>query len=218
MKRIFRLSAVQPALAWLVGSYLVMALRTTRWDLHGGDHLAPFAGGKVVIAAFWHERLALMPMLWVKSQIMQPTKAANIHMLVSQHRDGRLIGSILRRFGVQVVHGSSSGGAVTAVRRAMALLQDGQQVAITPDGPRGPRRVAASGVAQNGRTLRRAGASLRSSDLAPARSAKLGPVGPATAVRSGRVGVRAPHSRATAGLGGIDSNDRDRADRGCGAR
>jgi len=135
-------------LAWLVGSYLMVALRTTRWDLHGSDHLAPFASGEVVIAAFWHERLALMPMLWMKAQIMQPTKAANIYMLVSQHRDGRLIGSILRRFGVQVVHGSSGGGAVTAVRRAMALLQDGQQVAITPDGPRGPRRVAASGVAQ----------------------------------------------------------------------
>jgi lysophospholipid acyltransferase (LPLAT)-like uncharacterized protein len=46
-----------------LGSYLVMALRTTRWDLHGGDHLVSFAGGRVVIAAFWHERLALMPML-----------------------------------------------------------------------------------------------------------------------------------------------------------
>jgi lysophospholipid acyltransferase (LPLAT)-like uncharacterized protein len=140
--------ALQPALVWLLGSYLIMALRTTRWDVHGGDHLAPFAGGKVVLAAFWHERLALMPMLWVKAQVMQTTRAANIHMLVSQHRDGRLIGSVLRRFGVQVVHGSSSGGAVTAMRRTMALLQGGQQVAITPDGPRGPRRVAVSGVAQ----------------------------------------------------------------------
>jgi lysophospholipid acyltransferase (LPLAT)-like uncharacterized protein len=148
MKRIFQLPALQPAVAWLVGSYLMMALRTTRWDVHGGGHLAPFAGGKVVIAAFWHERLTLMPMLWVKAQVMRPTKAANIHMLVSQHRDGRLIGSVLRRFGVKVIHGSSSGGAVTAMRRTMALLKDGQQVAITPDGPRGPRRVAASGVAQ----------------------------------------------------------------------
>src|SRR4051794_34089249 len=148
MKQILRLPALQPALAWLVGSYLIMALRTTRWDVHGSNHLAPFAGGRVVIAAFWHERLALMPMLWVKAQVMQPTKAANIHMLVSQHRDGRLIGSVLRRFRVQIIQGSSSGGAVTAMRRGMALLKDGQQVAITPDGPRGPRRVAASGGAQ----------------------------------------------------------------------
>ena len=78
---------------------------------------------------------------------MQPTKAPNIHMLISQHRDGRLIRSILRRFGVQIVHGSSSRGAVTAVRKTIALLKNGQQVAITPVG-RVPRRVAASGVAQ----------------------------------------------------------------------
>ena len=148
MKRILRLPALQSALAWLLGSYLIIALRTTRWDVHGSDHLAPFAGGRVVIAAFWHERLALMPMLWVRAQVMQPTKAATIHMLISRHRDGRLIGSVLRRFGVQVVYGSSSSGAVTAMRRTMALLKDGQQVAITPDGPRGPRRVAAAGVAQ----------------------------------------------------------------------
>lgn len=139
---------MQLLLAWLVGSYLMIALRTTRWNVHGADHLAPFAAGSVVIAAFWHERLALMPMLWMKAQVMQPTKAASIHMLVSRHRDGRLIGSILRRFGVQVVHGSSSSGAIAAMRRTMALLKAGQQIAITPDGPRGPRRIAASGVAQ----------------------------------------------------------------------
>jgi lysophospholipid acyltransferase (LPLAT)-like uncharacterized protein len=148
MNRIIRLKVFQSSLAWLLGSYLKIALRTTRWDVHGHNHLAPFAAGSAVIAAFWHERLALMPMLWMKAQVMQSTKATSIHMLVSRHRDGRLIGSILRRFGVQVVQGSSSRGAVTAMRRTMALLRNGQQVAITPDGPRGPRRIAASGVAQ----------------------------------------------------------------------
>src|SRR5215475_749872 len=121
MKRIMRLPALQPTLAWLVGSYLKIALRTTRWDVHGCNHLVPFAAGRVVIAAFWHERLALMPMLWMQAQVMQPTKAANIHMLVSRHRDGRLIGSVLRRFGVQVVHGSPGDGAIIAMRRTLAL-------------------------------------------------------------------------------------------------
>jgi lysophospholipid acyltransferase (LPLAT)-like uncharacterized protein len=148
VKRVLQLLAVQSVLAWLVGSYLMIALRTTRWNMHGADHLAPFAAGSVVIAAFWHERLALMPMLWMKAQVMQPTKAADIHVLVSRHRDGKLIGAILRRFGVQVIHGSSSAGGVTAMRMTTALLNNGQQVVITPDGPRGPRRVAAAGVAQ----------------------------------------------------------------------
>src|SRR5262249_19835192 len=45
MKRALRLSAVQAILSWLVGSYLILVLRTTRWELHGTVHLAPFAAG-----------------------------------------------------------------------------------------------------------------------------------------------------------------------------
>lgn len=148
MKRILRLPAVQTVCSWLLGTYLILTLRTTRWELQGETHLAPFAEGGVVIAAFWHERLALMPMLWVKARAIHPDDAINIHMLVSHHRDGTTIGAILHRFGVQVLRGSSSGGGVTSMRTAITLLKKGQQVAITPDGPRGPRRVAAAGVAQ----------------------------------------------------------------------
>src|SRR5215467_5046117 len=80
MKRILRLSATQRALAWLIGTYLTVTLRTIRWDLYGGDHLAPFAGGQIVIAAFWHERLALMPTLWVKARKIHPdVTVKNLH-------------------------------------------------------------------------------------------------------------------------------------------
>jgi hypothetical protein len=148
MKRILRLPTMQAVLSWLLGTYLIVTLRTTRWELHGEIHLAPFARGGVVIAAFWHERLGLMPMLWVKARAMHPGDAISIHMLVSHHRDGTMIGSILHRFGVHILRGSSSGGGVTSMRKAITLLKNGRQVSITPDGPRGPRRVAAAGVAQ----------------------------------------------------------------------
>jgi lysophospholipid acyltransferase (LPLAT)-like uncharacterized protein len=148
MKRILRLSAMQTVLAWLIGTYLLVTLRTIRWDVHGVISLAPFAEGQSVIAAFWHERLALMPMLWMKARGIHPNETVEIYMLVSQHRDGKLIGSILRRFGVKTFHGSSSRGGGASMRRAMTLLQRGRQVAITPDGPRGPRRVATAGVAR----------------------------------------------------------------------
>src|SRR5277367_5466443 len=110
MKRILRLSAMQTAIAWLIGTYLLVTLRTIRWDVHGVIKLAPFAEGQAVIAAFWHERLALMPMLWMKARGIHPNETVEIYMLVSQHRDGKLIGSILRRFGVKTFHGSSSRG------------------------------------------------------------------------------------------------------------
>ncbi len=148
MKRFLRLPATQTALAWAVGTYLFVTLRTIRWEVHGAIHLMPFSEGQIVIAAFWHERLALMPMLWLKARELHRDETASIHMLVSQHRDGKLIGSILRRFGVGVLRGSSSHGGSASMRSAITLLRSGRQVAITPDGPRGPRRVAAAGVAR----------------------------------------------------------------------
>ena len=147
MKRILRLPAMQAVSSWLLGTYLILTLRTTRWELHGETHLAPFAEGGVVIAA---SALAACPDADALGEgtSQHPGEAISIHMLVSHHRDGTMIGSILHRFGVHVLRGSSSGGGVTSMRNGITLLKNGRQVAITPDGPRGPRRVAAAGVAQ----------------------------------------------------------------------
>jgi lysophospholipid acyltransferase (LPLAT)-like uncharacterized protein len=71
-----------------------------------------------------------------------------VHVLVSQHRDGRFIGAVVSRFAIDVVLGSSSRGGAKSTRMLLNLLAGGDHIGITPDGPRGPRRVAAAGVAQ----------------------------------------------------------------------
>lgn len=151
LKRLLRHPAILRALAALLGRYLDFALSTTRWTLIGQEHFAPFENGAPVIAAFWHEHLPLMPALWNRARVTTP--GLRLHVLVSRHNDGRFIGDVIARFGLSVAHGSSTrngqnrGGA----RGAMALLaalEAGDQVVITPDGPRGPRRMAAPGVAQ----------------------------------------------------------------------
>jgi hypothetical protein len=146
MKRLLRHPATQAVLVWLGGLYLIFALRTTRWVLDGAEHLAPCAAGQTTVAVFWHERLALMPMLWLTLRRMDHAQRG--HVLVSQHRDGRLIGSVMRRFGVGLVFGSSRRGGAASLRTALPLLARGEHLIMTPDGPRGPRRVAAPGVAQ----------------------------------------------------------------------
>ena len=112
--------------------------------------MAPHAAGAPVVVAFWHERLPLMPMLWVKArQSAEGRNAGNrAHVLVSHHRDGRFIGAVVSRFALDVVLGSSSRGGAKGLRVLLNLLAGGDHIAITPDGPRGPRRVAAPGVAQ----------------------------------------------------------------------
>ena len=147
MKRWMRRRSVQEALGWLVASYVTFALRTTRWTLEGEEHVAPFAAGRPVIVAFWHECLALMPMLWVLSQELPQARPGRVHVLVTRHRDGQLLRAALGRFGLNIVSGSSTRGGATGVRNLLALLARGDHVAITPDGPQGPKRMAAPGVA-----------------------------------------------------------------------
>jgi hypothetical protein len=150
MKRLLQHPIALAALAKVLGLYLAFALRTTRWSLDGQEHMAPHAAGAPVIVAFWHERLPMMPMLWVKAR--QSPEGRNVrnraHVLVSQHRDGQFIGAVISRFALDVVLGSSSRGGAKGLRILLNLLAGGDHIAITPDGPRGPRHVAAPGVAQ----------------------------------------------------------------------
>lgn len=68
-------------------------------------------------------------------------------MLVSHHRDGRLIAETIAHLGVDSVAGSTSRGGASAVRAMVRLIRKGECVGVTPDGPRGPRMHAQPGVA-----------------------------------------------------------------------
>jgi lysophospholipid acyltransferase (LPLAT)-like uncharacterized protein len=145
LKRLFKQPTLRTVMAHLLGRYLQFALRTTRWTLHGEAHVGAYFAGRPCIAAFWHERLPLMPALWLMAKQHRP--ANRMHVLISRHRDGRLIAKILRRFGAEPIHASSSRGGASGARALLDLLEHGAMVAVTPDGPRGPRRTAAPGVA-----------------------------------------------------------------------
>lgn len=150
MRRLIRHPATQAALAKLVGAYLALVARTTRWQLAGqGPALAEVAAGRPLILAFWHERLPVVPAI-MRLAIAEDATVARLtpHVLVSQHRDGRFIGDAVARFGFRMVYGSSRRGGGQAMLEMLRILRRGDPIAITPDGPRGPRRQAAPGVAQ----------------------------------------------------------------------
>ncbi|MBD0270816.1 MAG: lysophospholipid acyltransferase family protein [Acetobacteraceae bacterium] len=154
-RRLIRHPAAQAALARLLGLYLSAVYRTTRWTLVGEEHvraalLRPEGGRtRAAIAAFWHENLPMMPMLWLSARRRVPEMAPmRGHVLVSRHRDGRFIGAVVGRFRLELVHASTSRGGAAGLRAMLRVLAGGDMVVITPDGPRGPRRVAAPGVAQ----------------------------------------------------------------------
>jgi lysophospholipid acyltransferase (LPLAT)-like uncharacterized protein len=148
MKSLLRTPQVQAILASLLGFYLTFALRTTRWTLEGQEHFRPHGAGAPAVFAFWHEFLPLMPALSLIARKLPFYRETPIHTLVSQHRDGRFIGAVVQRFGIQPILGSSTRGGAAGLRNLLAVLKRGDLIGITPDGPKGPRRQAASGVAQ----------------------------------------------------------------------
>jgi lysophospholipid acyltransferase (LPLAT)-like uncharacterized protein len=153
LDRLLKGKAAQRIGALLLGAYLSFALRTTRWALDGGENLDLISNAPGAIAAFWHECLPLMPALWARFHHQNMQREAKV--LISRHRDGRLIAEVLRHLRIGVVHGSSgrpgagkrSKGGSSGLRALLSALRAGNIVVVTPDGPRGPPRVAAGGVA-----------------------------------------------------------------------
>ena len=93
------------------------------------------------IAALWHNRLLLISLV-LKKFLPQRSGAG----LISASRDGDLIADVTRRFGFDVVRGSSSRMGANALRELEDVLASGRHVLITPDGPRGPAYQLGPGI------------------------------------------------------------------------
>ena len=67
-------------------------------------------------------------------------------LVVSRHGDGGYLANAARAWGYGIIRGSSTRGGQEAFRQMLRILRDGGEIAITPDGPRGPARVVKGGV------------------------------------------------------------------------
>ncbi len=146
MKKFLQSTPVRAAIAWVAALYVTLVARSIRWRIEGVEHLALMAAETPVIVVFWHEALPSMPILWLRAKRAGMTRPAVV--LASQHRDGQLIGRAVQHMGIGLVSGSSSRGGAAGLRGLMKALAEGANVGLTPDGPRGPRRLCAPGVAQ----------------------------------------------------------------------
>jgi len=103
----------------------------------GMEALRPlWQAGHPLIYGVWHARILMVP--WLNARIRQRQAARRVTVLASRSRDGRLMAEFAQRFGLAVVRGSSSRGGLEALRDLMRALRAGDDVAMVPDGPRGP--------------------------------------------------------------------------------
>jgi lysophospholipid acyltransferase (LPLAT)-like uncharacterized protein len=139
IKKILQSDAAM-AFACFVGSLYIRLVRYTgRWRVEGEHIPESFrSAGKPFILAFWHGRLLMMPYCWRRTDL--------VNMLISGHRDGRLISQTVKHFNIGTVVGSTTSGGAQAMRHLIRLMRSGGIVGITPDGPRGPRMRAGGGT------------------------------------------------------------------------
>jgi len=97
------------------------------------------------IYVVWHNRLALCLEIY-RAYVAQRRQGPGLAAMVSASRDGGFLAGILELYGVQPVRGSTSRRGPQALLELTSWAERGYDLAITPDGPRGPRYVVQPGV------------------------------------------------------------------------
>lgn len=146
-RRLLRNARLRGVVCWAIHWYIRIVYLTNRWTVVNGDRPHRLlAEGRPFIGAFWHGRMLMIPLGW---QRMAP-----MNMLISAHRDGRIIADAVAYFGIHAIAGSTRRGGSAALREMLKKLKEGECVAITPDGPRGPAMTVSIGIVNLARLAR----------------------------------------------------------------
>lgn len=124
------------------GPVLSLLAKSLRWYYIGHEEFVKEIEARGIILSFWHNRIlgaCLLPLF----------RRYRTITLISQHRDGEIITRLAARFGHETERGSTGAGkgGLAALFRLGEQAGPGRLLAITPDGPQGPRYCVQKGVA-----------------------------------------------------------------------
>lgn len=114
--------------------------RTLRIEISPEDEarLREKEPGRVFL--FWHNRL------FIASEIIHRFRGGNpVSGLISASKDGAWLAALYKQLGIGVIRGSSSYRGTQALQECLQVIRAGADIAITPDGPRGPRYTVKPG-------------------------------------------------------------------------
>jgi lysophospholipid acyltransferase (LPLAT)-like uncharacterized protein len=142
LKPVFQHDITHKVLSWLVAQYIWFAFKTTRWTYIGVDDgtRSYLDAGKPLFALLWHNRIAMMPMIWrTKPYSWKATDPYILTIIVSSHRDGQIVRRGMEHFEIENISVESDKNQLTAAKMATRAIKAGKTIGMTPDGPRGPR-------------------------------------------------------------------------------
>lgn len=125
-----------------LAAYIIKGIAlSVRWQEEGEAGVrALIEAGQPFLLAFWHGRGVMV------AQAYWRVGGRRIKILISEHRDGELIAATMAHWGYGAVRGSTKRGAVKGARGMLRAARAGYDLAISPDGPRGPREILQEGV------------------------------------------------------------------------
>ena len=123
-------------LFYLITKFICFSIR---WKCYDEDQKSKIINNKdQYIFCCWHNRLFLGPHLLPRNRI--------INALQSSHSDGMITSIAFKYLGMNVILGSSMKGGMQAFRKMVKCIKNGESIAITPDGPKGPKETVKEGV------------------------------------------------------------------------
>ncbi len=133
------LALIPPTVYWILNIIAAtMRIKTVNYDVCR----ALADKNENCIFSCWHGRLGMMPFTY---------KNRKLTGLISRHSDGELLARFFKKFNIEAVRGSTTRGATEGLRAMIRAARSGRDLGITPDGPKGPPRLAQMGVIQAAR-------------------------------------------------------------------
>ncbi|SFV56065.1 Protein of unknown function DUF374 [hydrothermal vent metagenome] len=102
-------------------------------------YLTPIEERQHIIAC-WHSDLLMIPVY----RVIRPNRSASA--IISQHKDGEIVAKVLSYLSIKAMRGSTRKGAKRVLLEAMRAIESGEEIQISPDGPKGPRYHIHDGV------------------------------------------------------------------------
>ena len=139
LKRFSKTSAGQKLIGFIFYYITKLVSRSIRWEYFEQSKKSKIYNSRhKYIFCCWHNRLFLGPHLLPRNKV--------INALQSSHSDGMITSLAFQYLGMNVILGSSKKGGMQAFRKMVKRLQLGESIAITPDGPKGPKENVKEGI------------------------------------------------------------------------
>lgn len=132
-RRIHAIVGWRRLLLWPLGLLVRLWCRTLRFELDERTRVVMGRLDRAAVFTLWHNRLFVAAEVYRRFR-----KGKRLYALVSASKDGAWLAAFFEVVGLHTVRGSSSRFGREALHSLAEKLQQGDDVGITPDGPRGP--------------------------------------------------------------------------------